>query len=65
MGLFALLAYLVFLSFFLRPGPNETGFVLWLMILVYLVQGLFNIDVVMIMPLFWIVLGMSLSPGRK
>jgi len=60
MGLFALLAYLVFLSFFLRRGQSEAGFTLWIMIFVYLVQGLFNIDVVMIMPLFWIVLGMSL-----
>ncbi len=61
MGIFALLSYLAFLSFFLRPARNEKGFLLFTMILVYLIQGFFNIDVVMIMPLFWIILGMSLS----
>jgi O-antigen ligase len=65
MGIFALIAYLTFLSFFLRKWKSETGFVLFVMILVYLIQGFFNIDVVMIMPLFWIILGISLSLDRK
>jgi len=61
MGIFALFSYLAFLSFFLRPARNEKGFLLFTMILVYLIQGFFNIDVVMIMPLFWISLGLSLA----
>lgn len=65
MGIFALISYLAFLSFFLRKWKSETGFVLFVMILVYLIQGFFNIDVVMIMPLFWIILGISLSLNRK
>lgn len=65
MGMFALLSYLCFLSFFLRPGNNETGFTLFFMILTYLVQGFFNIDAIAVMPLFWIVLGLSLSKTRS
>ena len=29
------------------------------MILTYLIQGFFNIDVIMVLPLFWIILGLS------
>lgn len=61
MGSFALISYLAFLSFFFRRPKSKTGFLLLVMISVYLVQGLFNIDVVMIMPLFWIVLGLALG----
>ena len=61
MGLFAFISYLVFLSFFLRPWKNERGFLFFLMILTYLIQGFFNIDVVAVMPLFWITLGLSLA----
>ncbi|MDK2881431.1 MAG: hypothetical protein PWQ99_1206 [Clostridia bacterium] len=61
MGTFALISYLAFLSFFFRRPRNRTGFLLLVMISVYLVQGLFNIDVVMVMPLFWIVLGLALG----
>ena len=31
------------------------------MIAVYLIQGVANIDIVVIMPLFWIVLGLAIS----
>lgn len=61
MGLFAFIAYMTFLSFFLRRWNNETGFLLFLMISTYLIQGFFNIDVVGVMPLFWITLGLSLA----
>lgn len=65
MGLFAFFSYLAFLSFFLRTWKNETGFLLFLMILTYLIQGFFNIDVVAVMPLFWITLGLSLANSKS
>lgn len=61
MGVFALLSYLAFLCFFLRPWKDESGLLFFVMIFVYLLQGLFNIDAIMVLPLFWIVLGLSLS----
>ncbi len=61
MGLFAFVAYMVFLSFFLRRWKNEMGFLLFLMVITYLIQGFFNIDVIAVMPLFWITLGLSLA----
>lgn len=59
MGAFTLLAYLAFLSFFLWLQKNEKGFLFFVMIFVYLIQGFFNIDVVMVMPVFWIILGLA------
>ena len=61
MGVFTLLSYLAFLSFTLRKWKTEIGFVLLTMIAVYLIQGFSNIDMVAIMPLFWIVLGLALA----
>lgn len=61
MGLFTLLSWLVFLSFFFRRWKTEIGFTLLTMISVYLIQGFTNIDVVPVMPLFWIVLGLALA----
>jgi len=61
MGIFTLLSYLAFLSFTLRKWKTEIGFVLFTMIAVYLIQGFTNIDIVVIMPLFWIVVGFSLG----
>jgi putative inorganic carbon (HCO3(-)) transporter len=61
MGIFTLLSYLALLSFTLRKWKTEIGFVLFTMIAVYLVQGIANIDIVVIMPLFWIVLGLTLG----
>jgi O-antigen ligase len=61
MGVFTLLSYLAFLSFTLRKWKTEIGFVLFTMIAVYLIQGFANIDVVPIMPLFWIILGLALA----
>ncbi len=60
-GLFALVAFLLFLSNFLRRQQIKTGFIFLVMILTYLLQGLFNNDIVQLMPLFWIVLGLSIS----
>ncbi len=65
MGLLALAAYLAFLSFFMRRWKNELGFLLFLMILTYLIQGFFNIDVVAVMPLFWITLGLFVANRRS
>ncbi|WP_170270536.1 O-antigen ligase family protein [Heliorestis acidaminivorans] len=65
MGLFSLAAYLAFLSFFLRPWKNDLGFLYFTMISTYLLQGFFNIDVIMVMPLFWIILGLSLRNQMK
>lgn len=61
MGIFTLLSYLAFLSFFFRKWKTEIGFALLTMITVYLIQGFTNIDIVAIMPLFWIVLGLSIA----
>jgi O-antigen ligase len=61
MGIFTLLSYLAFLSFTLKRWKTEIGFILVTMIVVYLIQGFTNIDIVVIMPLFWIVLGLAIS----
>jgi len=61
MGAFAFLSYILFLGYFLKPWKNEFGLIYFIMIFSYLLQGIFNIDVIMVMPLFWIVLGLSLS----
>jgi O-antigen ligase len=61
MGLFALASYSAFLCFILRPPGSEAGFAPFVMVLVYLLQGLFNIDVVVNMPLFWIVMGVAVK----
>ena len=45
----------------LRKWKTEIGFVLFAMIAVYLIQGVANIDIVVIMPLLWIILGLTLS----
>ncbi|HAG08467.1 MAG: O-antigen ligase-like protein [Desulfotomaculum sp. 46_296] len=65
MGVFALASYLAFLSFFLKKWKNEIGLTLFAMIAVYLIQGFSNIDVVPIMPLFWIALGLSLASRKE
>lgn len=60
-GGLALLAYLVFLAFVLRnrrQNAPETMFLLKIMVAAYLIQGFFNIETVMTVPLFWLVLGM-------
>ncbi len=64
MGIIALLAYLFFLATVIwrlfRLGQGS-GFLLTVMFLSYFVQGQFNVEVVMIMPLFWITLGMAMA----
>jgi O-antigen ligase len=64
MGIFALMSYLIFLSFFFRDYKNNKTFIFKTMILVYLVQGLFSVDVVMVLPIFWIVLGLSIASQK-
>ncbi len=61
MGVFTLISYLAFLGLILRKWQTEIGFVLFTMIAVYFIQGFSNIDVVAIMPLFWIVLGLAIA----
>jgi O-antigen ligase len=66
MGIPALIAYVAFmLSVFLQYRKGNTlQFTVLLMCLSYLIQGLTNIDMIMIYPLFWIVLGMSIAFKR-
>lgn len=58
MGGFALLSYLVFLSFFFRFGSRQKS-LLTVMGIVYLLQGFFLPEDPVLMPLFWGVLGMA------
>lgn len=59
MGIFALISYLVLIYFSLKNNKGWFGTLLSLMIIAYLLQGQFNVDVVMNLPLFWIVLGLT------
>lgn len=61
MGIFALLSYLVCVYYILRFWKGEWGFLFFLMLFTYLLQGISNNEVVMIMPIFWITAGLSLS----
>ncbi|OPL10626.1 MAG: hypothetical protein AVO34_10560 [Firmicutes bacterium ML8_F2] len=63
-GLFTLIFYLLFLSNFMRRQQTKTGFTYLIMIITYLLQGLFNNDIVQLMPVFWIVLGLSIAKSR-
>ena len=67
LGGFALVAYLLFLVMVLRKADYKKGttFLLQSMLFAYLVQGLFNVEVIMTMPLFWIVLGMIVACKYK
>jgi O-antigen ligase len=58
-GIFSFLLYASILLIII--ARSRTYPVLFLMIFSYLLQGLFNNDVIMILPLFWIVLGLSLT----
>ncbi|MDD3852483.1 MAG: O-antigen ligase family protein [Syntrophomonadaceae bacterium] len=59
MGIFAFIAFIVFLARVIKIPENDDEEVIFLMITTYLVQGFFNIDVIMVMPLFWIIMGFS------
>ncbi len=61
MGVFTLLAYLNFLSYFLRKWKNDQDYFFAILVLSYIIQGLTNNDVIMVMPIFWIVLGLSMQ----
>ena len=57
-----LIAYLVFLHSCLRERRRDwLGTTFAFMVLAYLLQGQFNIDVIMNLPLFWITLGLMQS----
>lgn len=59
MGIFALIAYLSLIIFSLRQNKGWFGTMLTFMITAYLLQAQFNIEVIMNLPLFWIVLGLT------
>jgi len=61
MGLPALLSFLAFMTFFLRRWRNESGFMFFTIVLTYLLQGFSNNDVIMVMPIFWIIMGLALA----
>lgn len=63
MGVFALLAFLAFVGFVLREARSQLAVrhVFLAMIVVYLVQGLFHFENIVVLPLFWIVLGLALA----
>jgi len=65
MGVYALLAYIAFLAPFLKRWRNSFGLIYFTMIITYLIQGFFNIDVIMVMPLFWIILGLALANKKQ
>lgn len=65
MGLFTLLSFFLFISSFLKKIIDDSDFMYFLMIFTYLVQGFFNIDTIMVMPLFWIILGLSKGHTRN
>ena len=65
MGIFALIAFIIFLARVIKIPENDDEEVIFLMITTYLVQGFFNIDVIMVMPLFWIIMGFSLGNKLK
>ncbi|WP_235919652.1 O-antigen ligase family protein [Heliomicrobium undosum] len=60
-GVFSLIAYLRFLGYFLMNWQSGEGFIYFAMILGYVLQGLFLHDVIMVVPLFWIILGFAAS----
>lgn len=61
MGLPALISFLAFMAFFLQRWRNEIGFIFFIVIVTYLLQGLFNNDVILVMPIFWIIIGLALA----
>lgn len=64
-GLPALLAFLTFISFFVRRPAGEIQAVLSIMVLGYLLQGIFSVESLLVLPLFWIVLGLLLGLRSK
>lgn len=68
-GVFNLLAYLVLIGLIIYKliGEinNDISKVLLLTIIGYLVQSLFNISVIMVAPLYWILLGFSLQKSKS
>lgn len=58
-GIFAFIAFLYFLATVIKIPENAEEEILFLMIITYLIQGLFSFEIIMIMPIFWIVLGFS------
>ncbi|MFW6386967.1 MAG: O-antigen ligase family protein [Bacillota bacterium] len=70
-GLPALVAYLVFLCFVFHRGwrnwkQDDSGLRAALLIafLAYIVQAFFNISVVSVAPIFWIVMGLNIAVNR-
>jgi len=65
-GVFALIFYIIFLVYCFKDRRKDwIGTTLCFMSVSYLLQGQFNIDVIMNLPLFWITLGLMQSQGDK
>ena len=60
MGLFAFISYMAFISYILFRSMKQS-FLFVIVILAYLLNGLFNHGVIEVFPLFWVVLGLSLT----
>ena len=65
-GLPALLLYLLFLAFIFKDNIRDiirtnTKSVIALAVLAYAIQSLFNISVIAVAPLFWVLLGLLAS----
>jgi len=64
-GIFSLLLYSIFLGAILimlfKNRRNYISKILFLTILGYMFQGFFNISVIMVAPIFWILLGASIK----
>jgi putative inorganic carbon (hco3(-)) transporter len=65
MGIFALISFLFLLYFSLRQKGDWVQTLISFMIIAYLFQAQFNIDVIMNLPLFWIILGLSQAVDAK
>lgn len=64
-GIFTLLSYLVLVGMILfklfKQRKNDESVILFLAILMYLSQAFFNISVIMVAPIFWILIGYAVK----
>ena len=64
LGLVGLLNYIVFLFFQLKRGIqkcNKYSFILFNAIVCYIIQDVFNLSLVIVTPIFWILMGLHFS----
>lgn len=70
MGIPSLILYLTFLMIVLKNNckgifKNNINFIITVTIISYLIQSFFNISVINVAPIFWILLGLSQNPQGK